>query len=308
MSGFLGIDTSNYTTSCAVFRNGAAIQQKRLLPVPEGHIGLRQSEAVFSHVKALGELMEALMLEDKGHIEAVGVSKTPRDVEGSYMPCFLSGVMAAKTAAAAMHVPLYTFSHQAGHVAAALYGAGRLDLMDKRFIAFHLSGGTTECLLVDSLPEGKITLIGATNDLNAGQIVDRVGVMLGLRFPAGPELEKLALKSEKRYKLKASFTNGNPCLSGIENQCKRMMDKGEDPCDIARFCLDSVLAVLVKMAENAREQTGLDTMLFAGGVMSNSIIRAEIEEKFNGIFAPPVFSADNAVGISVLTHYRHTHI
>lgn len=307
MNGFLGIDTSNYTTSCAVFRNGAAIQRKRLLPVPEGRIGLRQSEAVFSHVKALGELMDELMQSDVGPVSAVGVSKSPRDAEGSYMPCFLAGVMAAKTAAAAMHIPLYTFSHQAGHIAAALYGAERLDLMNRRFIAFHLSGGTTECLLTDSLPEGKIKLIGATNDLNAGQVVDRVGVMLGLDFPAGPALDILARQSKKRYKVRASLTNGNPCLSGIENQCRKMFENGEEACDVARFCLDSILAALVSMAQRAKDETGLDTMLFAGGVMSNSIIRAEMEERFNGIFSPPVYSSDNAVGISVLTEYRHTH-
>ena len=304
MDGFLGIDTSNYTTSCAVWRAGRVEQQKRLLPVPEGCLGLRQSDAVFSHVKALGTLIEELMQKDAGPFAAIGVSERPRDAEGSYMPCFLAGVMAAQTAAAAMHVPLFRFSHQAGHVAAALYGADRLDLLKERFVAFHLSGGTTECLLVDCLPEGKITRLAATNDLNAGQVVDRVGGMLGLPFPAGPALDALAQTSQKRYHPRMAFTDGGPCLSGVENQCRAMKEREEAPCDVARFCLDSILAALTLMAENAKEQTGLSTMLFAGGVMSNTIIRAAIEERFGGIFAPPVFSADNAAGIAVLTAYR----
>ena len=299
--GYLGIDTSNYTTSCAIYRAGGVVQQKRLLPVPQGQVGLRQSDAVFSHIKALGELMEKLRSEETGQINAIGVSSRPRDVEGSYMPCFLSGVTAARTAAAAMGVNIHYFSHQAGHVAAALYGSGRLDLIDKSFVAFHLSGGTTECLWVKSLPDAQIELISHTNDLNAGQIVDRVGHMLQLDFPAGPALEKLALKSSRKFKIKPSFNSDNPCLSGIENQCAAMIKRGEAAEDVAMFALKSIEAVLIKMADDAKLKTGCTDMVFAGGVMSNSIIRAEIEKRFNGIFSPPQFSSDNAAGIAVLT-------
>jgi len=302
--GYLAIDTSNYTTSCAIYRAGGITEQKRLLPVPSGQVGLRQSDAVFSHIKALGELMEQLRKKDDMPISAIGVSSRPRDVEGSYMPCFLSGETAARTAAAALGVPLHRFSHQAGHVAAAIYGADRLDLINKQFVAFHLSGGTTECLWVKSLVDGNIELIGETNDLNAGQVVDRTGHMLGLDFPAGPALEKLAFKSTRKFKIKTAINNGNPCLSGIENQCAAMVKKGEPPEDIAMFCLQSILAALVKMAENAKDKTGCEDMVFAGGVMSNTIIRAEIEKRFKGIFPPPDFCRDNAMGVAVLTALR----
>lgn len=301
MRGYLGIDTSNYTTSCAIYRAGGTVEQKRLLPVPQGQVGLRQSDAVFSHVKALGELMSLLRAKDDQPLSAIGVSRRPRDVEGSYMPCFLTGLMAAQTTAAAMNLPLHTFSHQAGHVAAALYGADRLDLIDKSFLAFHLSGGTTECLWVKSLCEADIVLISCTNDLNAGQVVDRVGHMLGLPFPAGPAMDALARQSNRSFKIKAAFQGNNPCLSGIENQCKTMLDKSEPPADIARFCLLSILAALLKMAGEAKNATGCADLVFAGGVMSNTLIRAEVEGCYNGIFAPPAFSCDNAVGIAVLT-------
>jgi len=305
MTGYLGIDTSNYTTSCALLRGDRLTQRKRLLPVPKGQLGLRQSEAVFSHVKALGALAEELLAQEKGPIAAVGVSVRPRDAEGSYMPCFLAGEMAAQTAAAALHVPLYRFSHQAGHIAAALYGAGRLDLAGERFVAFHLSGGTTECLLVEDLPGARITPLSATNDLNAGQVVDRVGGMLGLDFPAGPALEALALQSQERYRPRVAFRNGNPCLSGVENQCARRLREGQAPCDVARFCLDSVTAAVLQMAQGAREAAGDLPMLFAGGVTSNTILRAALEKRFGGVFAPPAFSADNAAGVAVLASMAH---
>ncbi|HWP52396.1 MAG TPA: peptidase M22 [Clostridia bacterium] len=304
MHGYLGIDTSNYTTSCAIYRAGGVVQQKRLLPVPQGQVGLRQSDAVFSHVKALGELITSLRQQDDAQLAAIGVSRRPRDIEGSYMPCFLTGLMAAETAAAVCGVPLFTFSHQAGHVAAALYGADRLDLINRSFLAFHLSGGTTECLWVKSLCDADITLLHCTNDLNAGQVVDRVGHLLGLHFPAGPALDALAQKSNRSFKIKPAFQGGNPCLSGIENQCQTMLAKGEPPADIARFCLMSILGALLKMTENAKAATGCTELVFAGGVMSNTLIRAEVETRYDGIFAPPAFSCDNAAGISVLTALR----
>ena len=150
MSLYLGIDTSNYTTSVAVFddETGEIIQQKKLLPVREGQLGLRQSDAVFHHTAQLHTLFERLAASaDTKKIVAVGASARPRPVDGSYMPCFTVGENTAKILAAALQVPFFAFSHQEGHIAAALYGAGRPDLLNKTFIAFHVSGGTTEAVL-----------------------------------------------------------------------------------------------------------------------------------------------------------------
>lgn len=302
MHGYLGLDTSNYTTSCAILCNDEIRQQKRLLPVPRGQLGLRHSDAVFLHVKALGELVTELM-QQCGDVEirAVGASKTPRDTEGSYMPCFLTGVMAAQALSAAMRIPVHTVSHQAGHVAAALYGAHRTDWIGGRFLAFHVSGGTTECLLVERLTQGKITLLSSTADLNAGQLVDRVGAMLELSFPAGEALEALAMQSAEKYDVRISFVTGNPCLSGVENQCRALLEKGCPPQDVARYCLDAILAALIKMARDAVARTGCADLLFAGGVMSNGILRAELQRRFNGIFAPREYACDNAAGVALLT-------
>ena len=243
---YLGIDTSNYTTSTAVLheRDKSVVQQKKLLPVKQGELGLRQSDAVFHHTQQIPDLLDALWSDDYVP-KAVGVSVKPRDAEGSYMPCFSVGAGIARVVAKTHGIPLYSFSHQSGHIGAALYGAGRLDLLSHPFIAFHVSGGTTEAVLVRPDKERIFTaeIVSCSLDLKGGQAVDRVGVMLGLSFPAGKELEQLALLQ----------TYGNLPL------------------------------------------------LFAGGVMSNSIIRQALTEKYGACFAPPEYSADNAAGIAVLT-------
>lgn len=304
MSAFLGIDTSNYTTSAALFDSEAntIIQSKKLLPVKAGELGLRQSDAVFAHVKQLGDMFQNVFDEYREEITAIGVSTRPRDIDGSYMPCFLVGEMAANCLGAALKAPVLPFAHQQGHVAAALYSAGRLDLFRERFIAFHLSGGTTEALLVEPSAERIIrcTKIGGSMDLKAGQAVDRIGVMLGLPFPAGKYLEKLALKSDRKFKIKPVMKGTECCLSGIENKCRKMLENGEKPEDIALFCLKSVEAALCGMTDATLSEYGKLPLVYAGGVMSNCIIRNTIENKYGGIFAKPEFSSDNAAGIAVL--------
>lgn len=304
MSAFLGIDTSNYTTSAALFDSEAntIIQSKKLLPVKAGELGLRQSDAVFAHVKQLGDMVQNVFDEYREEITAIGVSTRPRDIDGSYMPCFLVGEMAANCLSAALKAPVLPFAHQQGHVAAALYSAGRLDLFRERFIAFHLSGGTTEALLVEPSAERIIrcTKIGGSMDLKAGQAVDRVGVMLRLPFPAGKYLEELALKSDRKFKIKPVMKGTECCLSGVENKCRKMLENGEKPEDIALFCLKSVEAALCGMTDATLSEYGKLPLVYAGGVMSNCIIRNTIENKYGGIFAKPEFSSDNAAGIAVL--------
>ena len=304
MSVFLGIDTSNYTTSAALYdaETGTVYQQKRLLPVKKGELGLRQSDAVFSHMKQLGNIVEALFAENSVKIDAVGVSTRPRDIDGSYMPCFLVGDMVSECIASAVSVPRFQFSHQQGHVAAALFSSGRLELMKEKFIAFHLSGGTTEALLVEPDEERIIrcSKIAGSLDLKAGQAVDRVGVMLGLPFPAGKFIEELAQKSDRKFKIKPTMKGADCCLSGIENKCELMLKNGESREDIALFCLKSIEAALCGMTKALLDEYGDLPLLYAGGVMSNTIIRGSIEQKFGGIFAKPEFSSDNAAGIAVL--------
>lgn len=308
MDGYLGIDTSNYTTSTAVYCPDCdgILQKKKLLPVPEGTLGLRQSDAVFHHTVQLPQLLEELAKEFDGRIRAVAVSSAPRDTEGSYMPCFLTGMAVARAVASFLKVPLYFFSHQSGHIAAALYSTGMLSYLERPFYAFHVSGGTTEALLVtpDNVHIFHKELLAQSLDLKAGQAVDRVGGMLGLTFPAGAELDLLAQKSQRHFQIRPSMKGADCSLSGIQNQCEKMLHAGERPEDIARFCIESIRAAIDAMAQQMIRRHGDYPFVFAGGVMSNRIIRDAISQKYEARFAEPSFSCDNAAGIAVLAAVR----
>jgi len=310
MSLYLGMDTSNYTTSIALYDSlcNKIEHKKRLLPVKKGERGIRQSDAVFHHNVALPQLAQELFDETsfKEPLKAVGVSTAPRSVEGSYMPCFLAGVSAAQTLASASRVECMHFSHQQGHIASALYSADKLELLSQQFIAFHLSGGTTEVLLVTPSDKHIIDtqILAQSLDLKAGQAIDRVGVMLGLNFPAGMQMDKLACTSEKQYKIKPSI-NGLCCsLSGIENKCKKMMDDSEEPRDIARYCIEYIYSTLDVITQQIVEEYKDIPLVFSGGVMSNTIIRQRFEKKYDAYFAAPEFSSDNAAGIAILTSIK----
>ena len=297
----LGLDTSNYTTSVALFDGETGVNLGRLLEVRPGELGLRQSDALFQHVKQLPGLLEELMREEPD-IQAVGVSTRPRAVEGSYMPCFLAGESQGRGIAAALSVPFYAYSHQQGHLAAAAWSAGRLDLLNAPFLAWHLSGGTTELLLVK--PEGtSVTaeIIGGTSDLSAGQLIDRTGVLLGLQFPAGKALDGLYAQADACYEPRVKLKDLTFSLSGMENQVKALAEKGEKPANIARFAIDAVSSVVWRATqETQRRYPGLP-VLCSGGVASNSQLRAGLTELCGAIFAEPQYSTDNAMGTAILT-------
>ena len=309
MSMYLGIDTSNYTTSVCLYDSAdcSVIAKRRLLPVREGELGLRQSDAVFHHVQQLPGLVHDAFADYRGEIRAVGVSERPRAVEGSYMPCFTVGVTVARVLSDTMHIPLYGFSHQQGHIAAALYSIDRLDLLEKPHIAFHVSGGTTEALGVN-MDEGFLStrLIGRTLDLNAGQLIDRVGVMLGLHFPCGKELEQLALQCEEKVSPKITVKGFDCCLSGAENMAKKLLAEGKSPAVIARFAIEFVNRTIQKMSGAIREEYGSLPFVYAGGVMSDSIIRDSLTSADDCLFALPEYSCDNAAGIAVLASVMDT--
>ena len=305
MGYHLGIDTSNYTTSVAVYDdvNNTVISCKKLLPVKEGEKGIRQSNAVFHHTVQLPQLINDLTNKFNGKISSVGVSVKPCNEEGSYMPCFLTGISTAQAVSSFMNIPLYKFSHQDGHIAAALYSADKLDLIGEDFFAFHISGGTSQVLKVSPFDKYYNTkIISDSLDLKAGQAIDRVGVMLGLAFPCGPELEKLALKSSLPLKkVKVFRRDGKFSLSGVENKCKKMFDDGEKPEDIAFYCINYIRSALDDTVKEIIEKFGEFPLVFSGGVMSNSIIRNDFISRYNAYFAEPQYSSDNACGIAILS-------
>ena len=316
---FLALDTSNYTTSAAVCDSDGEIllNFKRLLPVKEGERGLRQSDAVFYHVKALpGAAAEAEKIVRCASLAAMGVSCAPRDAEGSYMPCFLAGVAAAEFSSKVKGVPLYKFSHQAGHVMAALASACRnsgLDIsaiMDAPFLAFHVSGGTTDLLLVEPDEERifKIMQIGGSRDINGGQVIDRTGVKMGLRFPCGAEMDKAALSFDGKVKKCAISVDGMWCnLSGLENMAEKVWRESGDIAETSAFVLMFIARTLETMTINAFERLGHLPVVYAGGVMSSEYIRRTLSKY--GMFSSAEFSSDNAAGVALLTaeKYRREH-
>ena len=302
MSVFLGIDTSNYTTSMAICdENGVLLNERKLLEVKEGERGLRQSDAVFAHVNNISEIAERI---GKHNIIAIGCSSKPRDAVGSYMPCFKVGEGVAETMGKILGIPTYKFSHQTGHVTAAAYSAGRIDLLNEKFNAFHVSGGTTEILYCNGTSGNvEIETIGGTLDLNAGQAIDRTGVLLGLKFPCGPKLEEMAKKG-KSNESPVVCVKGLECnLSGVENKVKKFKELNVDDNTIALYVLKFVEKTLDKLTANLRMKYDLP-IIFAGGVMSNAMIKESLSKYPNVFFADKEFSADNAAGIALLTRNK----
>jgi N6-L-threonylcarbamoyladenine synthase len=296
----IGFDTSNYTTSIAAFDGADGVNCSKLLPVKAGELGLRQSDAVFSHIKSLPELSGRLFSHVEGkQIAAIGVSTRPRAVDGSYMPCFMVGYTHAKLLSDSLQVPLVEVSHQQGHVAACLWSAGRLDLMDKPHLAWHLSGGTTELLLVE--PEEKnvrCTKIGGTTDISAGQLIDRTGVMLDLPFPAGKHVDALSAASIGRDLFKVKCNGTEFSLSGVQNKVQKYHET-HDTVETAAYALRCVCYAVKQATKNAMARyPGLEVVL-SGGVASNSMLRREMAE-LNAVFGASAYSTDNAMGVAIL--------
>jgi len=301
----LALDTSNYTTSAAVFKGGfdqgqtGLVQSRLLLPVKAGEKGLRQSDAVFLHTKQLPEVIEKLgKIVDIG---AIGYSSAPRDCDDSYMPCFKVGEAMARSMASVLGVPCHAFSHQAGHIAAAVFGLDMLSLLSEEFYAFHLSGGTLECVLVRPDKNKIITceIVGGTADISAGQAIDRIGVMMGMKFPCGSELEQLALKSTQTFNRKAPIKDGRVCLSGLENLCMELYNK-ECPEDVAKFCFEYLGLSISELSRELTKAHPEAKIVYCGGVAANTIIREKLACD-RALFAPVPFCTDNAAGTAVLT-------
>jgi N6-L-threonylcarbamoyladenine synthase len=311
----LGIDTSCYTTSIALIsETGDLCADKRImLQVKPGEKGLQQSAAVFQHLQNLPQVLEGLRTEP---LHAITVSVKPRPVEGSYLPVFKVGASFGEAAAKLLKIPLITTSHQEGHIRAGLFGGTGAQTTfnaEKPFLAWHLSGGTTELLLVRPLsrelarefPGYHIEKIGGSSDLQVGQFIDRVGVNLGLKFPAGPALEELALASDTEKMLSISHQGLNLSFSGPAAAAERAVNSGCSGPDLARQVFNCICKGLLQVSLLAIEQYQINSILMAGGVASSRIIRQRFAaegEKY-GVrfeFGFKEFSGDNAVGVALI--------
>ena len=299
---YLGFDTSNYTTSVACCGE-KSLNIRELLEVKMGERGLRQSDALFQHIKKLPELFEKISQQtDMKKVKGIGVSTSPRNVDGSYMPVFLAGHGYAKVCADALGVPLYTFSHQEGHIMAGIYSCKKIELLEKPFVSVHLSGGTCEILLSEyKNGHFESEIIGGTKDISAGQLIDRVGVKMGFGFPAGKELEKISEKADKPVKLPVNTDGGYINFSGIETKTLSLIGK-EENSSLAYSLFDAISSALVKSLNYCIKENNIEDVLVVGGVAANGIIRENLCKNVcaDVSFASVEYSTDNAYGIALL--------
>jgi len=298
---FLGLDTSNYKTSAALYfpDNGQWQSEGSLLPVKEGELGLRQSDALFLHLRQLPDIVKRLKVENV-EIVGIGYSDRPRSLPDSYMPCFNAGASFAQSIAHILNVPCRAFSHQQGHIMSAAFSCGKVDMLKNPFYAWHLSGGTTELLRV-SRNKGYLTvkIVGGTSDISAGQLIDRAGVACKMPFPAGPFVEQEALKSQKAERFKVKLNDSYFSLSGIQNKIEQMISKGEPACDVCSFTLLTVANAIVKATDNALKCENLPVLL-SGGVSVCSFIQNAFSDHLKVYFAQQGLGGDNALGAALL--------
>ena len=311
MIGFLGIDTSCYTTSVAFLDSAGKLvaDLRQPLQVKEGGRGLAQSEMVFQHVRNLPKLFRKLNDLCGGRLElaAVGVSSSPRSIAESYMPVFVVGESFGQTITSITDAPLYKLSHQESHIFAGVRSAGWPN--NTVFLAVHISGGTTEVVRVTVEDKINIEILGGSKDLHAGQFIDRVGVALGLPFPAGSHLESLALKAEEISNIPVSCKGMQLSFSGPETHVKRCITAGSNPAALAAGVQQCIAKSLTYIIAAAVKQTKLEEVLVVGGVAANNFIRSYLTSHLNGIrflFPDNQYSSDNATGAAYFAFWRVT--
>jgi len=293
----IGIDTSCYTTSIVAIDDMKKIlfEDRIVLPVKKGTFGLRQSDAFFHHVKNMPLLLDkCLNSVDRQSIRTVTVSDKPRQIEGSYMPVFTAGLNMAQLISSSLNCKLYTLSHQENH----LYAVAHEVPLPKSFIGVHISGGTSEILKVTYDRGMTIDIIGHTLDLSFGKLIDRVGVYMGLDFPAGRVLDANRNSSEGIYQLKLSVKSTDFNISGFENKLKAYYDQEQNLVKVANTLFYYIGETLVKVLKTAQEEEGVSTIVVSGGVSANSYLRECLEGVFGDqiIFAKPTYATDHALG------------
>ena len=299
--GFLAFDTSCYTTSYALAGGGEILRDARkMLDVPYGERGLRQSEAVFQHVRNFELLFKDYFI-DGYKIRAVGFSERPCPRDDSYMPVFCVGKSFGISAAATLEVPFFTLTHQHGHIYAGFIGN---EIADGELVALHISGGTLDILRirVDQGIVEEIEPLGSAADLTCGQLIDRIGVAAGMNFPAGREMERMYAPGGTKLAVHVEGLSAN--LSGAETQALRLLKADGDPVQVCSGVIDCAAETLVRLVVNAAETTGLRRFLFTGGVICNEVIRQQLKTGCGSIGAAAIFAqkeycGDNACGLAI---------
>jgi len=277
-------------------------ENRIMLPVKEGECGVRQNDAVFLHTRNLPHLFEKIGQFDFDYVAA---SKCPSERENSYMPCFTVGTSVATTVSSLLNIPYYECSHQKNHICSALFSANKTDLLKDSFLAYHVSGGTTDVCLCTPSDTGvfSVTKVGGTADISCGQLIDRTGVGLGLPFPCGKHIQEIAgkaLSGNIRIKNNDGFFN----FSGFQNKTQQMIDCGIDASEVALYTLDVVYSFLLDSVKYFRGKYGNLPVIMSGGVMSNKQISGAVVSCLDNVyFSDPRYSVDNALGTAFMCAY-----
>lgn len=309
---FLGIDTSCYTSSVAIVDKDENIiyDGRILLEVAASEKGLRQSDAVFQHMNNLPKLfIEAMNIEKSNMLKGIGVSIRPRSIEGSYMPVFTAGNNYAKVISACIEAPIAECSHQQGHIIAGEWSINKA--YKDKYLVYHISGGTTELLKVANINQS-IEIVGGTQDLNAGQYIDRIGVAIGMKFPCGNEMDKLCNDYKgDTFQLPISVKDTILSFSGPESHVQRLISKETSfgnnfKAQISKSVFLNIAEALEKTIINACILNDIKDVLMVGGVASNSVISHKLHESakakalgINISISKPQYSSDNAVGAAI---------
>lgn len=309
----LGIDTSCYTTSIAAISldRDLIYNEKIMLEVKENSKGLRQSEAVFQHVNNLGKISDKInKLMESYNVCAICVSQKPRPVKDSYMPVFTVGYNFSKMLGSMISCPVYETTHQENHIEASLF-TNEIKNKDK-FLSIHMSGGTTEVLLISKDKNENnnlgynIDIVGGSKDISFGQLIDRVGVAMGYPFPAGKYIDQNALECKEKieFGLKTSVKDGYMNLSGLENQINQIIDSKSKEY-ISKLALDSVVRNVEKSITYICKNYNLNEVVFAGGVSASKYVNKELtlrlkKKSIDAYFTNPQFSTDNGVGCAII--------
>lgn len=312
----LAIESSCDETAAAVVKNGREVLSNVISSQIELHKlygGVVPEIASRKHIEKINQVIEEALSEAKvtlDDIDAVGVTYGP-----GLVGALLVGVAEAKAIAYAKKLPLVGVHHIEGHISANFIENKELE---PPFVCLVVSGGHTHLVCVKDY--GKYEIIGRTRDDAAGEAFDKVARAIGLGYPGGPKIDKLseegnpdAIVFPKAHIQDApydfSFSGVKSAVLNYINGCKM---KGEEynRADIAASFQKAVTDVLVENAMRAVEEYGLSKFAIAGGVASNSTLRAAMqkacEEKNVEFYYPsPIFCTDNAAMIGVAAYYEY---
>ena len=312
----LGIESSCDETALSVSRDGREILSNCVLSQIDMHTiygGVVPEIASRKHIEAITGLADEAIKQagiTKADLDAIAVTYAP-----GLIGALLVGVNFAKAAALALNIPIIPVHHIRGHIAANYIAFPELE---PPFVCLSVSGGNT--LIVDVRDYTDMEILGATRDDAAGECFDKAARVLGLPYPGGKPMDLLAQQSQGgKYVLPRAHVDGaelDMSFSGLKtavvNLAHNAQQKGEelDAAALARDFTKAVSDELVPRAMTAARMTGRRTLVAAGGVAANSIIRADLEEACRReglrLFMPPLkLCGDNGAMIGAQGYYEY---